>query len=322
MSGKTVHDQFIGVADETTYAVGVAPSFFLEPTTGGDSVTGTYERIESEAIRGPLLRADRFATNPKGAAGQWTFEVLDKGFGFWLKHMLGAVDTTTPGTFIATPGVLAGKSFSGQAARYASGSDSLVPFGYHGGKVTEWELSCAVDQVVKLALTCDFAKEVINGSGVDALATPTYTAATQLLTFVGADVLVGGTELVVSSVTLTGNNGLKVDRYGLRGASGTTKREPKSEDAKTLAFELNAEFEDTTQVNRVANALASGALASLSLTFNSPAGGTLTVSCPAGRFDEGPVQIDRKVTALDLKGMVLAPADGTAPITVTYVEAA
>ena len=318
----TVHDQFIGVADETEYGTGVAPTDFYEPA--GDSVTGSYERIESEAIRGPYLREDRFAPNPKGAAGQWTFEVLDKGFGKWFKRMLGSADTTVPGTTIATPGSLEGQSFSGQAARYATGGDAagaLVPFGYHGGKVSEWELSCEVDAIVKLALTLDFAKEVIDGTGVDALAEPTYPAASQLMTFVGGSVTVGGTAFDVSSVTLTGNNGLKVDRYGMRGSSSTTKREPKSEAMKTLSFELNGEFEDDTHAQRVASALATGAVATLSLHFDSPQGGTLDIEAPVARFDEGPVSIDRKVTEQDLKGVLLAPVAGTAPVTVTYVEA-
>src|SRR5690242_15415122 len=123
----TVHDQFVGVADETNYAEGVAPTDFFEVVS--EDVTGAYERIESEAIRGPLLREDRWAPNPKGAAGSFEVEVLDKGFDFWLPHMLGAVDsTTTPGSFIATLGSLTGKSFTYQAARYASELDALVPF--------------------------------------------------------------------------------------------------------------------------------------------------------------------------------------------------
>lgn len=319
----TVHDQFIAVGDETVYGTGVAPTDFFEPA--GDSVTGSYERIESEAIRGPYLREDRFAPNPKGAAGQWTFEVLDKGFGPWFKRCLGAADTTTPGTFICTPASLEGQSFSGQAARYATGGDSagsLVPFSYHGGKVVEWELSCEVDAIVKLALTLDFATEVINGSGVDALASPTYPTGAQLMTFIGGEITVDGADYAVSSVTLTGNNGLKVDRYGMRAANSTTKREPKTESAKTLSWEMNGEFEDDAQVQRVAAALASGATAALTLHFDSPQGGTLDISLPVSRYDEGATAIDRKVTENDLKGMVLAPADGSDPITLTYVEAA
>jgi hypothetical protein len=123
-------------------------------------------------------------------------------------------------------------------------------------------------------------------------------------------------------VTLSGNNGLKVDRYGMRGANSTTKREPKAEAMQEISFELGAEFEDVTHVNRVAAAIASDAIATLALHFDSPQGGTLDISMPVARFDEGPVSVDRKITEQSLKGKVLAPADGSQPITLTYVASA
>lgn len=314
----TVHDQFVGAADETTYATGVAPDNFFEVVS--EDVSGVYERIESEAIRGAILREDRFAPNPKGAEGSLEIEVKDKGFDFWLKHMLGAVSVAT-GTHTATLGSLSGTSFTYQAARYASELDTLIPFSYHGGKVAEWELSCEVDAIVKANLTLDFATEVINGSGADALATPVYPTGAQLLTFIGGSVSVDSTEFPVSAITLSGSNGLKRDRYSLRGAASTSKREPKAEEMQEITFDLTGEFEDDTHSQRVASALASGAVASLDLHFDSPQGGTLDVSLPVGRFDEAAANIARNITEQGVTGKVLAPADGSEPITVTYVPA-
>jgi hypothetical protein len=317
---STVHDQFVGAANESTYGEGPAPTDFFEVVS--EDISGTYERIESEAIRGPVLRADRFAPNPKGAGGSFEFEVLDKGLEFWLPHMLGEVDdTTTPGTHVATLGDLNGSSFALQAARYASGDDSLVPFAYHGGKVTEWSLSCEVDAIVKANLSLDFATEVIDGTGNDALAVPSYPAGAQLLTFIGGTVTVAAGEFAVSSITISGSNGLKVDRYSMRGASSTTKREPKSEEMREVTFELTGEFEDTAHSDRIAASLAAGAMAEIVLHFDSPQGGALDVTLPAGRFDEGAVNISRAVIEQGVSGKALQPAAGET-IEVSYTPVA
>jgi hypothetical protein len=324
----TVHDQFVGTADETVYGTPVAPANFYEFLT--DGISGAYERIEAEGIRGPVLRADRFAPNPKGAAGDFEVEVLDKGFDFWLLHMLGAVsvDGTTQAV-TAVPGETHGKSFSYHAARYASGTDSLIPFAYSGGKVTEWELTAEVDGILKAKATCDFATEYIDGKAGSgsavpeaALAVAAYPSDAQLLTFIGGSVTVGGSGFPVSQISVTGNNGLKVDRYAMRGANSTTKREPKEEAMKEFGFSLTGEFEDTSHSERVASLLATGALATVVLHFDSPQGGTLDISLPAGRFDEGPVNAAREVTTQELTGKALQPVDGTDAIQVVYTPAA
>lgn len=320
----TVHDQFVGVADEVTYGTGVAPDTFYEILT--DGVSGQYERIESEGIRGPVLRADRFAPNPKGASGDFEAECLDLGFGFWLKHMFGDVQVSgdgsaTPFVHTAVPGSLAGLSFTYQAGRYSPGTDALVPFNYFGGKVAEWEISAEVDGIVKVKTTCDFATEDINNaSGSAALATPSYPSSSQLLTFIGGTATVDGTALPITSVSVTGNNGLKVDRYAMRGGTSTTKREPKEESMKEYTFTLGCEFEDETQSERVAAALAVGTLAPVVLHFDSPQGGALDITMSAARFDEGPVNASRQVTEQSLTGKALLPTTGDA-IEVVYTEA-
>jgi hypothetical protein len=318
----TVHDQFVGVADESTYGTAVAPTDFYEILSEG--INGSYERIESEAIRGPILRADRFAPNPKGAAGDFEVEVLDKGFDFWLTHMLGAVTTTGDGTttpIVATavPGDTYGKSFTLQVGRYASGLNALVPFTYSGGKVTEWEISCEVDGIVKAKVTCDFCKEDINNaSGTQPLAVAAYPSGSQLLTFIGGTATIGGTAFPITATTLTGNNGLKVDRYAMRGATSTTKREPKEEAVKELTFSLSAEFENETHSLMVAGAIAADTLAAIVLHFDSPQGGALDITIPAARFDEGNVNAAGEIPMQELTGKILAPTDGTDAISVVY----
>lgn len=322
---STVHDQFVGVADEATYGTAVAPDNFYEILS--ESIDGVYERIESEAIRGPVLRADRFAPNPKGAGGDFEVEVLDKGFEFWLNHIFGEVVTTgdgstTPFEHTATLGDLDNKSFTLQVGRQASETANLIPFSYAGGKVAEWEFSAEVDGIVKAKVTGDFASETIDGTGADALAVPSYPASTQLLTFIGAACTIGGQSFAVTSFTLAGSNGLKVDRYAMRGSESTTKREPRIEGLREITFNIGSEFENTTNMERVAASIAAGALAEISFLFNSPQGGELEFVLPAARFDEGPVNAARELTMQELSGKVLDPGLPGETITARYLPAA
>lgn len=320
---NTVHDQFVGAADESTYGTSVAPTDFFEIVS--ESINPNYERIESAAIRGPILRDDRFAPNPKGAAGDFTFDVLDKGgLKFWLNHMLGGYTltgdgSTTPYEVTAVPASLSGKSFTLQVARYASVADALIPFVYKGGKVTQWELSAEVDGIVQCKVTCDFAAETISGTGADALATPIYPTDAQMMTFIGGDIQIGGVALPVKQVSVTGDNGLKVDRYTMRAANSTLKREPKEASMKEFGFSLTAEFESDTQSQQVAALTAAGVSATLSLAFDSPQGGTLTITAPAARLDTAPTNAQRDIGEQTITGKMLAPAAGGDAISIDWL---
>jgi hypothetical protein len=318
----SVFDQFVGLAGESTYGTLVAPASFYEFQSEG--ISGKYERIESEAVRAGtrVLRNDRWAPNPKGAEGDLKLEVLDKGFDLLLKHMLGAEALGTPAggfqTNTYTVGDLKGKSLSTQIGR-ADNTGTIIPFHYKGGKVKGFELSNAVDGILNLSLDMDYAGELIGaGAGAQALATPTYIAGTQLFTFVGGAVTIGGTEFAVSDASIKAENGLKTDRYFLRGVNGTTKKEPLEEGLREYTFELKGEFEGVTHYNRVAASVAANAVAAITLTWDSPQGGQLLVTLPFGRFDEGPVNADgMKIVELNLSGKALTDGAASA-ITIAY----
>ena len=316
----TIFDQYFGVADESTYGTAVAPTKFYAFESEG--IEGTYERIDSEAIRAGtrVLRSDRFAVNPKGAEGDVTLEVVSGGFDFWLKHMMGAVSSTGPTdgftTYTATLGDLNGKSFTAQVGR-VDNTGALTPFTYEGGKVKEWELSNAVDEVLKLTLTMDFAKETIGaGTGAYATATPSYEANTKLFSFNSGTVTVGGSSFDVSDFSLKANNGLKDDRYFIR--SSGKKGEPLESELREYEWSLKGEFSGTAQINRVASAVASGAVAEISILWDGPDGSQFKVEMPFARFDEGPVTAGGfEIVEQELTGKALT--DGTAsPVTITY----
>jgi hypothetical protein len=319
---NTVHESFLGMAEETTYDVTVAPTRFFELQT--ESFSGKYSRIDAKGVRAGnrVLRSDRWAPNFKGADGSVKLEVLDTGFGLLFKHMLGAISASAPvggvTTYTATLGVLKGLSSTWQAGRFAT-DGSLTPFTYTGGKVHNWELSAAVDGILELSLNMDFAEEHIGaGAGPLALATPTYPAASQLFTYVGGTVTVGGTSFAAHDVMFKGDNSLKVDRFFM--ANNGLKKEPLEQEFRKITWELKGEFDGMTQFNRVSAATNAGATAAIVATFATPQGGALTVTIPAARFDAGPPHVDgAKIPEISFTGIGLD--DGTnSPITIAYAS--
>jgi hypothetical protein len=317
----TIHDQYVGAVDEVTYGTAVAVTKFFEYRSEG--IAGKYERIDSEAIRaggGRALRSDRFAVNPKGAEGDLKLEVLSDGFTHWFKHMFGGFSDAAPGggftVHTYTVGDLNGKSFTTQVGRWGSGG-TLYPFTYAGGKVKDWELSNAVDEVLQLSLSLDFATESQGaGAGALALSTPTYPALAKLFTFQGGTVTVGGSQFNISDFSIKGDNGLKTDRYFIK--TGGVKAEPLEDSLRKFEFSLKGEFVDLTQAQRVSAATTAGALGVISVTWDGPDLSQLKVDIPFARFDEGsPNSGGREVNGLDLSGVCLT--DGTAsPVTITY----
>lgn len=326
-----------GIKTETTYGTAVAVDRFFE--FNETDIAGVYERIEAEGIRSGtrVLREDRWAVNPKGAEGSVTMEVLSKGFGLWLSHMLGAIATGAAAdsvtTHTATVGQLDGKSFTAQIGRPDIGN-TVRPYTYAGGKVASWELSNSVDGILTLEASCDFTSETIpvaSPTGAFALQAVSYPASTpirnEILTFVGANMTIGGTEVPVTEFSLSGDNGLKTDRYLIRTTGG--KKEQVEESMRSYEWSATAEFEDLTQISRVASATATGAVAALVARWVSPSlvgtttPASLTVTIPVARFDEpsaaainGPSHLE-----LPLSGKALTPIAGTSPVTIAYATA-
>lgn len=319
---STIHDSYVGIKDEVTYATGVAVDRFYELVEEG--IEGKYERIESEALRAgqKTMRSDRFTPNAKGAEGDLKLEVLDTGFGLWFKHMLGGMATTGAGPYVhtATEGAIDGKSFTLQMGRVDS-SGTLRPFTYAGGKVAGWELSAEVDGILGLNLSLDFATENITTAGINATHTPSYTAASMAYTFINGAVTIGAVQFDVSAATVGCDNKLKTDRYFMKGATSTVKKAPLEEGLREYSFKLTGEYDSLTQYNRVVSATRAGALAEIVLTFASEtANNSLVITCPAARFDTGPINFGgAEIIEHELSGMCLTTGSSS-PVTIAYTS--
>ena len=320
-------DAQVGFVDESVYATAVAVTKFLEFTS--ENIQGTYERIESNSLRAGerFQRESRWAPNPKGAAGTVEFEVMSKGFAYFLKHMLGDVATAGPTetvvyTHTGTVADTTGQSFTCQVGRPDSG-DTVRPFTYEGGKVTGWELSNSVDGLLMARLDMDFAREVTTGTGAYALQTASYPSDVHMLSYIGGQVSIDTTDVDVYDASVRVDNGLKTDRYFLNASGGAVKREPLESALRQGEVSLTLDFDGMTHYNRVLSATAAGAQAEVELQWAGEilTGATtltslVTVTIPEVRFDGAtPTVNSPELLQLPLSGKVLAPASGS-PITI------
>lgn len=327
MSGSLA--QF-GAVDEVTYGTAVAVTKWFEASK--EAIAGSYDRVQADALSASLFdRADRFAVAPKGAAGDFTLEVLSKGFGFWLKHMMGAVASTADGDdaavyhHVGTPANLFGKSFTLQVGRPTT-NDTIIPWTYSGGKITKWELSNSVDGTLQMVLSMDFQGEdsPTSPTGAFALQTPSLPTGAEVLTWQKGTLNIGGVEVDVTDVDISCDNGLKVDRYYIR--SNTRKKEPVGDSKRAIEWSFSCDFDNNDLNALVRAADAAGAMTSLTAEWQGLvlAGDTLypgiKVEIPAVRFDEGAPAVDGpSMLTQSFSGVGLD--NGTDdPITVTYTS--
>ncbi len=281
-------DHQITAIDESTYATAVVTTRAWEFNTEG--IEETASRTEGNPMRtGFTKRNDRFTPYFAGAAGSVQFDVLTKGFGFWLKHMMGSVVTSGPAetvvyTHTGSFADLLGKSFTLQVNRPFHPLGTNQPFTYSGGKLTEWTLSNSMDGNLVLDLGTDFAK----ADTAAALATAAYPASMENFSWAGGTVTVAAAQFDVTDFSVKCNNNLAVDRRFIR--ANTDKKEPTG-GRREVEFGLTADFDSLTQRTRVNSLTRAGALAAIVGTWNGPTllGTTLypqvQVTIPAARFD-------------------------------------
>jgi hypothetical protein len=323
-----------GIGKETVYGTAVAVTKSYEIIS--EDFTGTYERIQAEALSGSFVdRADRFGVNRKGAAGSVTLEPLTRGFGDWLAFMLGQTSTgsvieTAAYPHTATIGTLNGKILTVQVLR-ADETDVLRPWTYEGGKITNFEFSNSVDQTLRVSLGMDFELEsnpdapagVYSGTTLEGLSTPTGA---NVFTWQEGTITVGGSAIDVSDVTIGVDNALNTDRYFIRAGQG--KKEPKQDGKREISWSFTTNYDNNTFWEKVSSATAAGTYAVLNAkwvgltmipgtTTKYP---TLEINIPVARFDEGGPTVEG-ASMLEQSFSGVGLYDGTnSAITITYTS--
>lgn len=318
----------IGTYVAGIYGRGGTPSRFYD-ITPPESMKLQTPRIESAGLRASnkVLKSDKWAINRTGASGAIKLEVQAKQFGLLLKHLMGTIVTTGPAdsayTHTATIGAMLGKSLLMQIGKAFTQSQVVQPMTYPGVKVIDWTLSCAVDGILTLDLTLDAQDEQVSV----VLAAASYPTSSELLTYAGGLVQVGGAEFDVTDFSLKCTMGYNADRRFLR--QNTLQKEPAEAAIRDFDFTMTGEWTDMLQYNRFAASVRANAVAALSAAWTAPIliGATsvpsLTITAPAARFDtDSPVITGPELIPLPLSGKLLNTPGGTNDAcTIAYVTA-
>lgn len=312
-----------GFKDESTWNTPVTVDRFAEYAPG----TNMHERHGRVIVPGirsgqRVRRKDRQVTYKAGADGTLVLPVLSKGFGFWLKHMLGAVATTGPtdskSTHTGTIGDLLGDSFTLQLNKPFHPADTDQAVTYSGCKISKWKAACKVNDPLLFTLDVDAA----DYSTATALASAAYPTAGEGLVFVGGAVTVGGSSVDVTAFDVECDNKLLVDRRFIR--SSALKKEQVEGDPREIKWSLDCDWESLTQFNRFAAAAGTGLEAvQIVLTFTgyiligSSSLPTLTITIDEASFDELMTDDLDKPLTQKLSGAGLFDGSASA-ITVAY----
>ncbi len=244
--------------------------------------------------------------------------VFSKGFGVFLKHALGSSSTSLIASAtnrqIHLVGDLVGKGLTVQGGFAESGTSGVVrPYTYNGCKVTDLELSCRMDDVLKASIALDGW----TWTTATALASASFLSALEVFHWGELTVKIGGTPstsagrtTVAGNATLNGlrgvtlrlANGLRTDRRFAGG--GGIKSEQLENAFREATGELDCEFFDRTQLNDVYDTDASTALVFQWVGVTSDAGNfpTVRVTYPRAKLDtgtaetNGPDVLDDRVT--------------------------
>lgn len=319
-----------GIGSEVTYGTAVTVTKFFEITK--EDVKGNYTRQQAAALSAAYVdRSDRYAVAHKGASGTVDIEVLTKGFGNWLRFLMGAVATTGPAettayTHTGTINSLTGDAFTCQIGR-ATADGTLKPWTYEGGKVTDFSFSNQVDQTLTCSIGMDFEQESQPDSptGAYALQANVPVTGAEVLAWQGGTITIAGVTTDISEFSVKCDNALNVDRFYINSAA--SKKEPTQDGKRAITFSAKTPYVDNGFWKKVASATAAGAVGTISAQWTGLTllGTTiypsLKIDIPVARFDEGgpnvdgPGMIDQTFTGVGLY-------DGTnSAMTVTYVSA-
>jgi hypothetical protein len=243
-------DAQVGFAEETVYGTPVVVSRFYEFLN--ESIKTERTRYESQGLRAGarVQRSGRWASGAQAPAGDLDLELGNKGFGLLLKHMFGAVVTSTPGggtltrdhTF--TPSSLDLLSLTMQLGiPPVTPGAAVLPFTYHGTKVAEWEIGCSTDGIPKLGLSLLSEEEDV----ATALAAASYASGFKVFPYTDITLSVAGAAVNVGEVTLKGNNALKDDRFMI---GSLMRKNPLEVGLREYTGEFTGEFESMTAYNR------------------------------------------------------------------------
>lgn len=279
------HDFQFGAVDEVTFNTPVVVSRFAEYSNNPTAVRGIAGRTEGNPLRvgSRARRQSRAIPYFDHAEGSIEFDVMNKGFGFWLKHLLPNVVTTGVGPFVhtATEGgssASIGKSFTAQLnyPLHPAGTNQAIT--WSGGKVPKWTLANDVDGMLTMSMDVWFASQTT----ATALAAASYPASMSNFAWSHGVVQVGGSSFDVTAVSIEVDQGMDLERGQIRG--NTAKKEP-TPGQLGVSWSLTADFDSLTQFNRVHATTIANMSASIVGTWTNGVD-IIKATIPGARFDD------------------------------------
>lgn len=306
-----------GLKKESAYGVDPTVDQFFRVIK--DTVKPDIATLESKSLRpGQAPHQSGFVNYTQGASGQISMEVSTKQFGAWFAQCFGALTTSGPSASYYThtytmDDIDRSHTWQGNRPRFPTNADKA--FTFTGGKVSKFKLATSTDNLLLLDVDVDYQ----NWTYGTALATASYPSADLLFSFLGATVSLGGTTIGALDWSLEVDNSLNVNRRYLDG-TGLKSEQKGTGDYPVAMWAVTLDFDDTTQIARIAQASAdAGAVAAVNANF-AVAGSSsiITVSIPAARFEEGFPEVSGPASLqTPLKGRCMF--DGTnSPVTLTY----
>lgn len=310
------YDYQFGFKNEVTFGTALTVDRFAEYEDTPVPIVPKPGRTESNPLRvgSRVRRQSRNVNYLDHVEGTIQMVVMDKGFGFWLTHMLPNIVTAGAGpyTHTATEGATSlsiGKSFTCQLNAPFSPTGTNQAITFSGCKVPKFTLSNTTDEMLMASLDIWGA----SSTTATALATAAYPSTMTPLSWAGGVVSIGGSAVDIDNISIELDHGYQLDRKQIRG--NTAPKEP-TPGQLGITFSIDCDFESLTQYNRVQAITVAGAQAAIVGTWTSGTS-SLAVTIPAGRFDDFAFSGDPGSLKQTLTG--IGEYDGTlSPMTIVY----
>lgn len=309
-------DSSIGIKKETVYGTAVPVDKFYEFTVEDFGWNPSFDQSSAQRYGRRVDAADRRVLVKDEANGSLTSELLAKGLGALFEAALGvAVSTKIPAGILPYQQLFTAAvtdylpSYTIQKGIPPLGGGAAIPQTYNGCVCSGFDLTVGNSGIPTVKFS-------FLGKGVDtstALAATSYVANNELLSFVNASLVVGGTIVAptasalasggnaaadVVDINFTFDNGLDGGGFNIGGAGKRTRKPALGK--RTGKGTLTAEYDNNTLRDAFLQQQNIGIL----LTFQS------TVAIEAGFFPT----IQLYIPTVRLEGE-LPKANGGAPVT-------
>ena len=320
---SSILDQVCSVGVESTYGspeTSTVRSFEIK----SDTFTRDVEYIQSVGMRRDMqtIRSDRDDTVSLGASGSIECDILNKGQGLLLQHVLGTTSgptqngsTTAYKSTFSTDDTGPTGSYTIQISRVDSGG-TLRPFTYEGCVATGFNIAQELGS--NLSMTIAFDAEAESTSTGEA--TPSYPSSADPFNYTDCVIAIDGSAAAnFTSFSLDGDLGMRTDRRFLAGSA--TKSQPKRASVPSYTGTITAEFASLDDYNKFVNGTTFSINASWTgASIESPWAYEFVVEIPVAKYTGStPVASLDDLTVIDLPFIVL-DGGSSAAVTMNYTS--